>query len=93
MQTLYTENFYELIARLDLQETEEQQVAIFLSGLKHQIQDSLTLYPIWSLPEAQNRALVMEKQLPRIALQNQTSRNSSWLWFQTSAANLDNQRQ
>jgi hypothetical protein len=68
----YTEKFYELMARVDLQEKEEQMVARYLSGLKPPIQDSLVLYVIFTVSEAYNRALVVEKQLARKALQYQS---------------------
>ena len=57
--------------RLDLQDTEKQQVAQYLSGLKPPIQDALCMYPIWSISEAYNRALIIKKQLTKKALQYQ----------------------
>jgi hypothetical protein len=39
----YAESFYQLVARVDLNESEEQLVARFMSGLKTQIQE-------WFLP-------------------------------------------
>ena len=43
----YTEAFYQLVARVDLNESEEQMVARFLSGLKPPIQDALSLHQLW----------------------------------------------
>ena len=68
----YTEKFYELNSRLDLQESDEQQVARYLSGLKSPFQDALCLYPIWSISEAYNQVLIIEKQLTRKTLQYQS---------------------
>jgi hypothetical protein len=64
----HTEKFYDLNCRLDLQDIEKQQVARYLSGLKPPIQDALCMYPIWSISEAYNRALIIEKQLTKKAL-------------------------
>ena len=63
----YIEAFYQLVARVDLNEIEEQMVARFLSGLKPPIQDALSLHQLWSVSEAYNRALMFEKQLARKA--------------------------
>ena len=63
----YIEAFYQLVARVDLNESEEQLVARFLSGLKPPIQDALSLHQLWSVSEAYNRALTFEKQLARRA--------------------------
>ena len=61
------EAFYQLVARVDLNESEEWMVARFLSGLKPPIQDALSLHQLWSVSEAYNRALMFEKQLARKA--------------------------
>nr|POF24816.1 hypothetical protein CFP56_59797 [Quercus suber] len=60
-----------LLSKLDLQETEEQQIARYLSGLKPSIQDSLSMYPLCTLSEAYSRAIMMERQLARKAMQLQ----------------------
>ena len=61
----YAEAFYQLIARVDLNESEEQLVAKFVSGLKTHIQDMLCLHTCWMVSEAFNRALLIEKQQAR----------------------------
>ena len=61
----YGDRFYQLITRIDLTETEEQTVARFISGLKISIQDQLVFHTCWSLSQAYNRALMVEKQLAR----------------------------
>ena len=63
----YTEAFYRLVAQVDLNESEEQLVARFLSGLKPPIQDALSLHQLWYISKAYNRALMFEKQLERKA--------------------------
>jgi hypothetical protein len=61
----YAESFYQLIARVDLNESEKQLVAQFISGLKIHIQDVLCLHTCWTVSEAFNRALLIEKQKSR----------------------------
>ena len=63
----YTEGFYQLVDRVDLNESEEQMLARFLSGLKPPIQDALSLHQLWYISKAYNRALMFEKQLERKA--------------------------
>ncbi|KAJ0975499.1 hypothetical protein J5N97_017464 [Dioscorea zingiberensis] len=61
----YTEDFYQLIARNDLSETEEQLVARYLGGLRQPLQDVLSLHSLWTVSEAYQRALTVEKQQNR----------------------------
>ncbi|KAE8696147.1 putative CCCH-type zinc finger family protein [Hibiscus syriacus] len=61
----YTEEFYQLVARNDLSETEEQMVARYLGGLRQPLQDVLSLHSLWSVSEAYQRALAVEKQQNR----------------------------
>ncbi|XP_068649233.1 uncharacterized protein [Aristolochia californica] len=61
----YTEEFYQLLARNDLSETEEQLVARYLGGLRQPLQDVLCLHLLWTVSEAFQRALVVEQQLHR----------------------------
>ena len=67
----YNEKFYKLLSKMDLQETEEQQIARYLSGLKPSIQDSFSMYALCTLFEAYSRAIMMERQLARKAMQLQ----------------------
>lgn len=61
----YTEEFYRLGARVDLQESEQQQVARYIGGLKEAIQDQLALKSIWTLSDAVNLAYRSELQLSK----------------------------
>ncbi|KAE8681373.1 putative CCCH-type zinc finger family protein [Hibiscus syriacus] len=61
----YTEEFYQLVARNDLSETEEKMVARYLGGLRQPLQDVLSLHSLWSVSEAYQRALAVEKQQNR----------------------------
>ncbi|KAI0495115.1 hypothetical protein KFK09_025262 [Dendrobium nobile] len=61
----YTEEFYSLSARNDLNETSNQLVARYIGGLRESIQDKLELNSVWSLSQAVNFALKAEIQLSR----------------------------
>ncbi|PKU85169.1 RNA-directed DNA polymerase [Dendrobium catenatum] len=61
----YTEEFYRLSARNNLQESESQLVARYTSGLREVIQDKLELNSVWTLSQAINFALKAEVQLSR----------------------------
>ena len=50
----YIEAFYQMVARVDLNESEEQMAARFLSGLKPPIQDALSMHQLWYVSEAYN---------------------------------------
>ncbi|XP_028551072.1 uncharacterized protein LOC110094610 [Dendrobium catenatum] len=61
----YTEEFYRLSARNNLNESANQIVARYVGGLKEPIQDKLELNSVWSLSQAVNFALKAEMQLNR----------------------------
>ena len=63
----YTEAFYQLVVRVDLNESEEQMVARFLSSLKPPIQNALSFQQLRIVSEAYNRVLMFKKQLARRA--------------------------
>ncbi|XP_020672881.1 uncharacterized protein LOC110092596 [Dendrobium catenatum] len=63
----YTEEFYRLSARNNLNETANQIVARYICGLKEAIQDKLELNSVWSLSQAVNFTLKAEMQLNRPA--------------------------
>ncbi|KAH9663456.1 Endonuclease [Citrus sinensis] len=61
----YTTEFHWLVARNDLTETEEQQVSRYIGGLRSQFQDQLNLLDPYSVSEAHQQALQLEKQFNR----------------------------
>ncbi len=67
----YTTEFYQLVARNELQETEEQLVARYIGGLKMSIQDTVNMFDPVTVSAAHQRALVVEKQqLRRLSVGN-----------------------
>ena len=71
--TEYTTEFYLLVARCDLGETEEQLVSRYIGGLRIEFQDTLNLLDPFTVAEAQQRALQLEKQIIR-----KTNRGGTW---------------
>lgn len=61
----YTTDFYQLVARNELQETEDQLVSRYVGGLRLQIQDVVNMFDPVSVSAAHQRALQMEKQARR----------------------------
>ncbi|GKA28425.1 putative reverse transcriptase domain-containing protein [Tanacetum coccineum] len=62
----YTTEFYQLIARNDIQETEGQLVSRYIGGLRVQIMDSVNMFDPMTLSDAYQRALAFEKQDRRV---------------------------
>ncbi|KAJ0885239.1 putative nucleotidyltransferase, Ribonuclease H [Helianthus annuus] len=62
----YTTEFYQLIARNDIQEPEEQLVSRYIGGLRVQIMEAVNLFDPLTIPEAHQRALAFEKQNRRV---------------------------
>ena len=63
MVSEYTEEFFRLSTCCDLLETEEQQAGRYLSGFKYSIQEKIGLQIVWSVDEAHNLALKVERFL------------------------------
>ncbi|GKA95170.1 putative nucleotidyltransferase, ribonuclease H [Tanacetum coccineum] len=62
----YTTEFYQLIARNDIQETDDQLVSRYIGGLRVQIMDSVNMFDPVTLSDAYQRALVFERQNRRV---------------------------
>ncbi|XP_052626904.1 uncharacterized protein LOC111883152 [Lactuca sativa] len=69
----HTTEFYQLIARNDIQETEEQLVGRYIGGLRVQIMDSVNMFHPVSISEAHQRALAFEKQSRRVGGSSSTA--------------------
>ncbi|KAI0514129.1 hypothetical protein KFK09_010163 [Dendrobium nobile] len=72
----YTEEFYRLSVRNNLNESENQLVARYVGGLKEAIQDKLELNTVWSLSQAVNYALKVEIQQSRHGRNSQSRRTA-----------------
>ena len=76
----YTTEFYQLIARNELQETEDQLVARYFGGLRAQIQDTVNMLDPVSVSAAHQQALIIERRSYRrtsIVVQNSGIGSSS----------------
>lgn len=58
----YANEFYQLITRVDIQDSEDQPVARFIAGLRMQLQTMLHQFDPSSVAEARQRALLVEQQ-------------------------------
>ncbi|XP_038721986.1 uncharacterized protein LOC120014137 [Tripterygium wilfordii] len=61
----YTAEFYQLIARNDLTEMEEQLVSRYVGGMRVQFQDILNMFDIFTVAEAYQRAKQLENRLSK----------------------------
>ncbi|KAL8546470.1 hypothetical protein ACS0TY_006269 [Phlomoides rotata] len=64
----YTEEFYQLLSRTDLHESDEQLISRYVGGLQITFEDVLNLLSPTSIYEAHQRALALEKQFNRPSL-------------------------
>ncbi|GKA44864.1 putative nucleotidyltransferase, ribonuclease H [Tanacetum coccineum] len=62
----YATEFYQLIARNDIQETDDQLVSRYIGGLRVQIKDSVNMFDLVTLSDAYQRVLAFEKQSRRV---------------------------
>ncbi|GJU20929.1 transposon ty3-I gag-pol polyprotein [Tanacetum coccineum] len=62
---VYTAEFHRLSSRKDLSETESEQVTRYVNGLSHEIQDIISLIPVYTLDDAYNLAFRAENQLAK----------------------------
>ncbi|PKI47000.1 hypothetical protein CRG98_032625 [Punica granatum] len=58
----YTNEFYQLVPRNELQETKDQLVARYIGGLRVQLQDTVNLFNPVNVSSTHQRALIIEKQ-------------------------------
>ncbi|KAI9184867.1 hypothetical protein LWI28_001955 [Acer negundo] len=68
----YTTEFYELLVRNDIEETQDQLVSRYCGGLRTQILDMINLFDPVTVTEAHQRALQLEKTLSRKSNSGQT---------------------
>ena len=88
----YADEFYQLIARNDIMETEEQLTARYIGGLRMQIQDMVNMFNPISVAEAHQKALAWEKQGRRgsgvfVGSNSQSKGASSSLMFPRQSVN------
>ena len=67
----YMEEFYQLNARVNLSETEDQLIAHYIGGLKLVIQDRLALQGVWTMIDAINLVMKVESQINRSMVRTQ----------------------
>lgn len=58
----YSTEFFLLLTRIDIRDSEQQLVARFVGGLRQQIQHTLNLFRPLSVSEAHQQALTIEAQ-------------------------------
>lgn len=61
----YTEKFYRLSARNNLEQTYNQLIAMYVGGLRESLQDKLGLNYIWTLSQAINFAFKAEQEMQK----------------------------
>ena len=91
----YTNFFYQLISRVNLNENEQQKVVHYLSGLKLSIQDVLVLQRLLTVSKAYYKVLLVEQQQSKgysRSVQQQTcsSRFGQQGFGQSKAGNASN---
>ncbi|PWA35596.1 hypothetical protein CTI12_AA608120 [Artemisia annua] len=88
---VYTAEFHRLSSRNDLSETESQQVTRYINGLSPEIQDRISLVPVYTLDDAYNLAIRAENQLakknrPPVFSSNRTSNWSTQSTFKPESS-------
>ncbi|XP_013589115.1 uncharacterized protein LOC125588388 [Brassica napus] len=58
----YAKEFYQMLTRIDVHDSEDQLVARFIAGLRPQLQNMLQQFDPSSVSEARQRALLVEQQ-------------------------------
>ncbi|GJW07242.1 hypothetical protein Tco_1569665 [Tanacetum coccineum] len=62
---VYTTEFHHLSSKNDLSETESQQVTRYVNELSPEIQDRISLVPVYTLDDAYNLAIRAENHLAK----------------------------
>uniref|UniRef100_A0A0D3D2N8 CCHC-type domain-containing protein n=1 Tax=Brassica oleracea var. oleracea TaxID=109376 RepID=A0A0D3D2N8_BRAOL len=76
----YANEFYQMLTRVDIHDSEDHLVARFIAGLRSQLQNMLQQFDLSSVVEARQRALLVEQQTRLGANQwpgNNRSRNTA----------------
>ena len=58
----YTTKFYQLMAHNDSGETDGQLVLRYIGGLQTQYQDTLNIFDLYSISDAHQKALQLDRQ-------------------------------
>lgn len=58
----YSKEFFQMLTRIDIQDSEDQLVARFIAGIRPQLQNMLQQFDPCSVSEARQRALLVEQQ-------------------------------
>ena len=61
----HTTGFYQLMARNDSGETEDQLISRYIGGFQIQYQDTLNMFDLYSVSDAHQKALQLEGQAKR----------------------------
>ncbi|GKD51620.1 putative nucleotidyltransferase, ribonuclease H [Tanacetum coccineum] len=80
----YTTEFYQLIARNDIQETDDQLVSHYIGGLRVQIMDSVKMFDPATLSDAYQQALAFEEQNRRVG----SSSSPAITWGSSGSGNV-----
>ncbi|GJV73932.1 reverse transcriptase domain-containing protein, partial [Tanacetum coccineum] len=80
----YTTEFYQQIARNDIQETDDQLVSHYIGGLRVQIMDSVNMFDPAMLSDAYQRALAFEEQNRRVG----SSSSPAITWGSSGSGNV-----
>lgn len=58
----YTKEFFDLVMRIDVRDSEPKLVVRYIAGLHSTLQDTLSMFMVSSLSEAYQRALLLDQQ-------------------------------
>jgi hypothetical protein len=87
----YTEEFYRLNIRIGQWERDEEKVAIYINGLRYEIQDELSMMSVKTVEDAYQFVLKAEEKLTR--KQSQRGRGKSLISSKSKGFNRDRTHQ